>query len=427
MPGPSGIRGVTIDDVANVANNGSSAMRGGYTFTRSTRAPRPTPVMSTNVQDLLSGLLSTPLNTAGKKYSGYPTASAEEAAVLGMLDPFYAMGDYAAQLADRDYRDIVSNIESPYGAGSLRNDKGYFTTYPNAPIAMPGADMGVAPARVAAGNELDPAYQAAELAKNQAWQAVRSQLMSGQPVDMTGVQQAQADLALASRNATSARLAQATGAAAQGAERFQTDVGPRMDYADEILSIPRYELARQIATQYFQMDPALAYGTFTPKLDLDYMKLVQDLKTQQNLARGIDPNATVADTLLANDPTGKTLQDYQDMMADQALLKLQEGANTAEEDAYDAKLEAELGVDLNTASGDLPRSTARWYLQQPDFVKTVNESITAMKDVGDLGLETPAEYIARVARSYVAQGGDPVAAVILQNILASFEFLPGEL
>jgi len=399
MPGPSGIRGVTIDDVANVANNGSSAMRGGYTFTRSTRAPRPTPVMSTNAQELLSGLLSTPLNTAGQKYSGYPTASAEQAAVLGMLDPFYAMGDYAAQLADRDYRDIVSSIESPYGAGSLRNDKGYFTTTANAPIAMPGADMGVAPARVAAGNELDPAYQAAELAKNQAWQAVRSQLMSGQPVDMTGVQQAQADLALASRNATSARLAQATGAAAQGAEQFQTDVGPRMDYADEILSIPRYELARQIATQYFQMDPALAYGTFTPKLDLDYMKLVQELKTQQNLARGIDPNATVADTLLANDPTGKTLQDYQDMMADQALLKLQEGANTAEEDAYDAKLEAELGVDLNTASGDLPRSTARWFLQQPDFVKTIKESITAMKDVGDLGLETPAEYIARVARS----------------------------
>jgi len=417
-----GIRGVTIDDVADVAQNGSSVMRGGYTIT-----PRPPSSPRPSVQELLSGLLSTPLNTAGKKYSGYPTASAEEAAVLGMLDPFYAMGDYAAQLADRDYRDIVSSIESPYGAGSLRNDKGYFTTYANAPIAMPGADMGVAPARVAAGNELDPAYQAAELAKNQAWQAALSQLMSGQPVDMTGVQQAQADLALASRNATSARLAQATGAAAQGAEQFQTDVGPRMDYADEILSIPRYELARQIATQYFQMDPALAYGTFTPKLDLDYMKLVQELKTQQNLARGIDPNATVADTLLANDPTGKTLQDYQDMMADQALLKLQEGANTAEEDAYDAKLEAELGVDLNTASGDLPRSTARWYLQQPDFVKTIKESITAMKDVGDLGTETPAEYIARVARSYVAQGGNPVAAVILQNILASFEFLPGEL
>jgi len=421
MPARGGIRGVTIDDVADVAQNGSSVMRGGYTIT-----PRPPSSPRSSAQELLSGLLSTPLNTAGQKYSGYPTASAEEAAVLGMLDPFYAMGDYAAQLADRDYRDIVSNIESPYGAGSLRNDKGYFTTYPNAPIAMPGS-TNVGPARVAAGNELDPAYQAAELAKNQAWQAVRSQLMSGQPVDMTGVQQAQADLALASRNATSARLAQATGAAAQGAEQFQTDVGPRMDYADEILSIPRYELARQIATQYFQMDPALAYGTFTPKLDLDYMKLVQDLKTQQNLARGIDPNATVADTLLANDPTGKTLQDYQDMMADQALLKLQEGANTAEEDAYDAKMEAELGVDLNTASGDLPRSTARWYLQQPDFVETIKESITAMKDVGDLGTETPAEYIARVARSYVAQGGDPVAAVILQNILASFEFLPGEL
>jgi len=418
-----GIRGVTIDDVADVAQNGSSVMRGGYTIT-----PRPPSSPRPSVQELLSGLLSTPLNTAGKKYSGYPTASAEEAAVLGMLDPFYAMGDYAAQLADRDYRDIVSSIESPYGAGSLRNDKGYFTTYANAPIAMPGADMGVAPARVAAGNELDPAYQAAELAKNQAWQAALSQLMSGQPVDMTGVQQAQADLALASRNATSARLAQATGAAAQGAEQFQTDVGPRMDYADEILSIPRYELARQIATQYFQMDPALAYGTFTPEIDLDYMKLVQDLKTQENLARGIDPTATVADTLLALDPTGQDLLNYQKSMANQALIKLQEGLNTAAEDAYDADLEDRLGIDLDTAAGDLPRSTARGWLDEPEFVDVVRASIKAMEDARDLGTGTSADYIAQIARDYVVnQNGDPIAAVILQNILASFEFLPGEL
>ena len=422
----NGLRGVTLDDVANVGRRRYATVdpRGGGLPTTRVAPPRNLP----SLEDVFARLYGTPINTAGQKYSGYPTATAEKTAVLGMLDPFYALGDLASQLAGREYKDIVSSIESPYGEGSLVKSDGSPRAYVNGPIAMPGVDMGVGPARVAAGNELDPAYRAAELAKNQAWRDVRSQVMSGQPVDMTGVQQAQADLALASRNATSARLAQATAAASQGADRYRTNVVPQADFAADIESVPRYELARQIATQYFQMDPALAYGTFTPEIDLDYMKLVQDLKTQQNLARGIDPTATVADTLLALDPTGQDLLDYQKLMANQALIKLQEGLNTAAEDAYDADLEDRLGIDLNTAAGDLPRSTARGWLDEPEFVDVVRASIKAMEDARDLGTGTSADYIAQIARDYVVnQNGDPIAAVILQNILASFEFLPGEL
>jgi len=421
----NGLRGVTLDDVADVARRGYVSVdpRAGGLPTTRTAPPRNLP----SLEDVFGRLYGTPINTAGQKYSGYPTATAERTAVLGMLEPFYALGDLASQLAGREYGDIVSSIESPYGQGSLTYDDGKPRTYANAPIAMPGVDMGVAPARVAAGNELDPAYQAAELARNQAWRDVATANLFGRPANVDAARQAEADLALASRNATSARLAQATGAAAQGAERYQADVVPQLSFAEDIASVPRYELARQIATQYFGMDPALAYGTFTPEVDIDYMKMMQDLQTQQNLARGIDPTATVADTLLANDPTGQSLLNYQKLMADQAALKAVEGFNSVEEDLFDAELERNLGIDINTAAGDLPRSTARYYLQQEDFVDVVYRSINTLKETEDLGIGTASDFIAQIARAYVDQGGDPVAAVILQNILASFEFLPGEL
>lgn len=422
----NGLRGVTNQDVANVARRGYVSVdprAGGLPTTRTI----PTQTLP-SLEDVFGRLYGTPINTAGQKYSGYPTATAERTAVLGMLEPFYALGDLASQLAGREYGDIVSSIESPYGQGSFTDDDGKLRTYANAPIAMPGVDMGVAPARVAAGNELDPAYQAAELAKNQAWRDVATANLFGRPANVDAARQAEADLALASRNATSARLAQATGAAAQGAERYRTDVVPQADFASDIASVPRYELARQIATQYFGMDPALAYGTFTPEVDTDYMKMMRDLQTQQNLARGIDPTATVADTLLALDPTGQDLLDYQKLMAQQAALKLQEGLNTAAEDAFDADLESKLGIDINTAAGDLPRSTARGWLNNAKFVGVVKASVKAMQDTRDLGGNTSADYIAQIARDYVVnQNGDPIAAVILQNILASFEFLPGEL
>lgn len=416
----SGLRGVSLADVDAVARGGSRAMnipdprRGGLpTYRRN-------PILNLDVEEILKGMTSIPLNTAGDRYSGYPTAAQRELAILGSIEPFYALGDYANQLAAQELGGALSAIEAPYGTGAE------FTLSPIGPIRLPtGAQGGFS--RVTTGNELDPGVKAAQLASDQATTQYWADKLLGRAPSRDMVNQAKADLALATRNATSARLARATGAAAQGQETYETVVQPAAQLAADVAAIPRYELARQMATQYFGMDPMLAYGTFTPQIDIDYMDMMQDLETAEQKARGLDPSATVEEILLARDPSGRELLEYQQMMADQAVIKANEGVNTYAEDLEDARLENELGISVSVAAGDLPRSTARYFLDQPEFQATINKYLTDMQNMTDLGQETPKEYIARIARNYVNDGGDKVAAVILQNILASFEFLPGEL
>lgn len=458
MAGPtyrrSGIRGVSIDDVADVAQNGSSVMRGGYTFTRRPKTQLP------SVKDIIGQMTSAPLNTAGQKYSGFPTASDREAAVLGSLVPFYALGDYAAQLASQRESEIsaatASDVRRRFGPGMLEQNR-------LGPIAIPGVGN-VAPPEVARGNELDPAYQAAELARNQAWKEYGlAKVLGGVPQELADLQdlvdnglelypeekarydqlwaerrrqqqdlfslgeaarQTNADLALASRNATSARLAGATGAAAQAAQQVAAEVTPYSNLAADIYATPRYELAQQMATQYFGMDPALAAGTFTPEVDIKYINQQLDYQAAQNLAMGINPNASIEDTLLAMDPSGQQLLEYQQMRANAAMQKEQEGMNTAAEDDFDANLAVATGFSVRETAGDLPLSTARAALQDPDFLDAVGASVEAMR-TAELGAnETPKDYADSIVREYVAQGASPVYAVMLANILANFSFLP---
>lgn len=448
----SGIRGVTIDDVSNVERQGSSAMRGGYTFTRPGQQSAP----GFNVQELIRGMTASPLNTAGERYSGYPTASAQEAAILGSIVPFYAIGDYARQLATQRLEDIGTST-----AGKVREMYGPELLEQNAlgPVAIPGAGN-VAPAQVAARNVLDPGYQAAKLAADKAWAELGiAKITRGTPERLTYLQDvidnglelypeekteyenllagqraaysdafakqqaaedAQAALALASRNATSARLAGATGAAAAAQQQVGREVTPNLQLAEQIAEVPRYQLAQQMATQYFGMDPALAAGTFTPALDADYMQMQRDLQNEQNLALGIDPTATIADTLLRNDPSGASLREYQDALAEEAQRKLFEGQNSVAEDEFDANLEMATGISMDTAAGDFSKSTARYYLNDPVFMDVVQQSITDLQTAElPLGLE-PADRVAQIANAYANQYADPIGAVILANILGSF-------
>lgn len=427
-------------------------MRGGYTFTR----PGATQAPAFDVQSLIRGMTATPLNTAGEKYSGFPTASAQEAAVLGSIVPFYAIGDYARQLAQQRLGDIgettASKVRSLYGPELLdQNALG--------PIAIPGRGN-VAPAQVAARNVLDPQYQAAKLAADKAWaEAGIAKIVRGTPQRLTELQdlvegglelypeekteyenllagqradyadafakqqaaeKAQADLALASRNATSRLLAQATGAAAAGQQQVGREVVPNLELAAGIAEVPRYQLAQQMATQYFGMDPALAAGTFTPAIDVDYMQAQRELRTEQDLARGVDPTATIADTLLRNDPTGASLQEYQDALAIEAQRKLTEGQNTLAEDEFDANLEMATGISIDTAAGDFSRSTARYFLSNPEFMSAVQAGIANIQTAElPLGLE-PKDRVAQIANDYANQYADPIGAVILANILGSF-------
>lgn len=450
----SGIRGVTIEDVADVAGQGSSVMRGGYTFTR----PSERPTFNLSVPDLIKGMTGTPINTAGQKYSGFPTATAQEAAILGSIIPFYSIGDYARQLAEQRLGEIgsetASDVRRMYGPEMLQQNA-------LGPISIPGVGN-VAPANVARGNVADPAYQAAELAAKQAWRDLGiAKLTGGLPDKLQEYQElldegfqlepaqqqeyedlwrtqrgtaqdifakqqaaekAQADLALLSRNLTSSRLAGATGRAAQAAEQVSQEVTPGMEFAQQVAEVPRYQLAQQMATQYFGMDPALAAGLFTPQVDIDYMDMMRDYEKASQLARGIDPNASVEDTLLTIDPSGQRLAAYQQEIALQKEQALYEGANTASEDEYDANIELATGFSVKQAAGDLPLATARAFLSDSQFVNAVQESIAAMSSGEfDAGL-TNSQIIQQITSQY-AREVDPVAAVILGNILASFEYV----
>lgn len=461
----SGIRGVTVEDVANVAQNGSSVMRGGYTFTRGRRGPSLAPAGTTDVRNIIAGMTATPLNTAGLRYSGYPTASAQEAAVLGSIQPFYDVGEYARQLAQQNLgriaEETASDIRRKFGPEDYVLNPP-LELNPLSPVAAPGYG-GVAPARVASQNVNDPAFRAAELAANKAWAELGiARVTGGTPARLAELQDivdnglelypeeqveyeqlwrqkrdtdrdlfakqqaaedAQAAFALASRNATSARLAGATGAAAQGQQRTFTEVAPLEQMAADIQAVPRYQLAQQMATQYFGMDPALAAGMFTPQVDIDYMDMMTDYQTAQNLAQGLDPNASTEDILLALDPSGQRLLDYQEQRAIEAENKLLEGARTAAEEQADIDILSNTGFSVKEAAGnEFSMATARGYLTDNDFIANINNAVATMQESTGLTAEDRKRVADNLAAQFMAEYADPVGARILLNILYGYTF-----
>lgn len=456
----TGIRGVTINDVADVADQGSSVMRGGYTFTRGNR-PAPSSFTVPKVEDLISGMTGLRLDTAGKRYSGFPTATQQEAAVIGSIEPFYEIGRYARQLAGQRQEDIQADA-----ADRIRQAFGQKTpilySNPRSPVSIPGIG-GVAPITVAAQNELDPAYQAAKLAANKAWTEMGiSRITRGAPERLTELQdlidnglelypqekteyenllagqraayadsfakqqaaeKAQADLALLSRSLTSSRLAGATGESAAARQRIGEEVTPQLELAQEIEQTPRYELAQKMATQYFGMDPNIAAATFTPQMDIDYMEMQRDLQTEQNLAAGIDPNASIADTLLRLDPSGERLQQYQEELAAEAERKFAEGQRTEDEEAFDLNIEVATGIPVSEAAGDYSLATARQYLIDNDFLASVDNARNTMSEQSALSVEDRKRIADNLAAQYLDQNpADPVGARILLNILYGYTF-----
>jgi hypothetical protein len=424
----SGIRGVTIDDVADVAENGSSVMRGGYTFTRPSQTPLP------SVQDIIGRMTATPLNTAGQKYSGYPTATAREAAVLGSLAPFYSLGDYAAQLAKQQTEPLITRAEErAAGRAEL--------------AASAAQQLADAQARLR-GMSIGQRLESADLGP-----FTYSTRGSGVGLTQDDVAQAQADRDLAAYGAAMAArnkyaFAQPTYSydPQTGEYRFtstptaialqdtmETDIRNQPEYADiapleqlaaDIQAVPRYQLAQQMATQYFGMDPALAAGTFTPEVDIDYMDMMTDYQTAQNLAAGIDPNASTEDILLRLDPSGQRLLQYQEQIAAEAERKAFEGARNAEEEAFDLNLEVSTGYNVKQAAGtDFALSTARGYLNDADFLKTVDNSVDSMQETQVFSPSDRKQLADRIAAQYLDEAEDPVGARILLNILYGFEFV----
>lgn len=489
-----GIRGVTIPDVEAVGANGSSAMRGGYTFTRGNR-PLATRTPSLDVQNLIKGMTSIPFNTAGEKYGGYGTAAQLETAVLGSIDPFYAIGDYASRLAAEENQRLLDEAASQlrFGQGtaasrSLGNIRQALSG--DTPESRGVASAQDALARVLAENAMAEQAGATISAANQIMlppsrrdiSQVRGEVTEGEreearmaraalPEESNLLSRTAREVlarkalrdasyadAMARRNAVAfagtapvdvvdpvtgeyktviattpnlpvqsmrdVAVSQATpGVLGAYETSVAQNVQPSLDLAAEISGTPRYELARQMATQYFGMDPALAAGTFTPALDVNYMETQQAYKAAQDLAAGIDPTASVEDILLREDPSGRRLAEFQQMQAEEAERKLYEGARTAAEEEMDANIQVATGYSVEQAAGsDLALSTARGRLSDPTFLATVDKAVDSLASE-NAETESDRKVIAQnYARQYLEQQADPIGAQILLNILMGYTF-----
>ena len=90
-----GPRGVTIDDVQNVAKNGISQTDG--TSYKSISQPAQPAFSAANLASMLA---SQRQPGYGEKYAGFPTASMMEQAILGSALGFKDLGTYAANQRD---------------------------------------------------------------------------------------------------------------------------------------------------------------------------------------------------------------------------------------------------------------------------------------------------------------------------------------
>lgn len=450
-----GVRGVTLQNVANVGRLGSQAMPENQLGTQQPTRFFGEGFRPPSTEDIIAKMTGQILTTAGKKYSGYPTATQQELAVLGSIEPYYALGEYAAQLAaEEDARlqqAAVSDLRLGEGtAASQALGDIRFALSDQTPEAMAVKSAQEQLANLLARNEQ---YGATQEGPN-FMQRAADEVMARQ-----GLRDASYAEAMAKRNAVAfagtqrgiitdpatkeQRIGMVTGPQPSGPislrdvaiaqatpgvqSQYETDVArlvaPAEQFATEVIQTPRYELAQQMATQVFGMDPNIAAATFTPQLDIDYMEMQRDLQTEQNLAAGIDPNASIADTLLRLDPSGGRLQQYQEELAAEAERKFAEGRRTEDEEAFDLNIEVATGIPVSEAAGDYSLATARQYLIDDNFLATVDKSRTIMGEQSALSVEDRKRIADNLAAQYLNENpADPVGARILLNILYGYTF-----
>lgn len=485
---PPGVRmgpqGVTMDDVRRVANGDqdiydSRVGAGGYTFTRlPARAGRiqQTPTVP-SLEAFATRLVGGAAPTYGQKHGGLPTAELFKAAVIGGTEPFYQ----GAELARQQAADVLTPL-SRLAEERIARNYGYtlpanlaletnpmtglpvpreMLTYAEATPEMTAAEAKLnaaeeAKARLASqqaafephrqrlaeleagygatqGMDILPAFRSGQEAQREDVRILRQQRdrldTAAAAADMAS-RQAQAELALASRNRTG-MLRTGQVAIEQGLkEDIGREVTPYLDLASQIESTPVYELARKIAQERYGYGADVAAGLFTPEIDVNRM---QDERAYQRelmyQAYGMDPSLTMEDMILQSGG-GEALAQYRQQKVENEFARLQEGALTAEEEQYDAMIEQQLGINPgDVAVGDV--STARQVLSDPTFQQALADGVNELATSSATTAEEKKNLAKSLANdmyvSMLENGADNrtamVTAEILLNSLVRFDFL----
>ena len=379
-----GPRGVTIDDVQDVATNGISqtGMKATYESAYNPKQPVYNP-------ELLAALMAGQAQPSyGEKYGGFPTQSMLNQAALGYALNIRDIGDYAG-----------------YKAAEL-----------NAPLERELTSV----------KDSADAYDlfAKEIAKGRAKQSnIRSAFGEKQPsgiMDLAGQQRAKAE---ADRQASIAKLR--SDAEAAYTSGFNTQVSPYQQIAETIYDTPVSQLARQALTTQYGVDPNVARATFTEQTDLDYFKLLRDAELAE---QGIDFSMNEGE-LIYNARGPEAYRVYQEQKIYEAMYGTPAEQAKAQQDLIDsqnAPADAEIfnnyGIRPKEVTG-ADADTVRALFLDPDFVSSwIRPSLEILE--ANKYEESGADIAGQQAKAYLVQNpNNMLIARTLAAIIAEFDFL----
>ena len=436
-----GPRGVTIDDVQDVATNGISQTDG--TSYRSISKPAQ-PAFS--AADLASMLASQRQPGYGQKYAGFPTASMMELAILGSALGFKDLGTYAA-----NQRDILAEPAQQAFDDALDTSKynSLLSKQLSTNRQIVGRGISEDPQVIAAQKALSDFYGSqGEIGRTQPSISYSS---SGIPttfnIPSKPPQNLASELANAQYGANMARLNAVRGTGdydgnvqSQIKANALAQVAPQAEAArqaalrssgavraDEIArginNLPVSQLAQIMASSY-GLDPNIARAMFGPQTDVDYARAQESLDL---LNSGIDPGMTEAEMILTYEGP-EALTEWQAGKANAALygtpdeqLQAQQDEIDAQTAIFDLQIQSTYGVSPKNVTGVDPQ-IARQLFQDANFTGWIDTGMAELQNAD--GTKSPDQIIGELGSQYLtAKPMGKVEAIALVEVLSNWKFL----
>lgn len=381
----TGPRGTTLDQVARVASQGSSAI------------PPPPPIPQVGApSDILQYVIGAPATTAGQKYGGYSTQSQLNAAVLGGLEPIYQVADLALAQAEAAAQDVAQRYKPAMSVAEATYNR-------------PATEMAGLEARRAVSPLVGREFAPSTSTLGKTFSGLGRNL--GEIIDI-GYQKKLGQL---KQDELNARLALEDLQKRQRGE-IERLAGPYAQIVDYIQGTPASALAQQLAVQRYGIDPAMAAGLYGPEIDIARQREAQnlaDLQLQEQMrAAGLMPGASTLERI------------FQTEGPEAALAYEQSQATGALDEIADTQLNTDLyntlGVTMNDIGSGAPTALVREWVTTPGNIDLINEAVASVQTL-------PPEvdrndYISNVAANYYTQTGDPVGAQFLANTLRALSF-----
>jgi len=444
-----GPRGITIQDVKRVANNGlpkdTDETQYFYAPTQSTQ-----PAFS--AIDLASMLASKMQPGAGQKYAGYPTASMLQDAILGSALNFKDLGSYAATQANilgepaqaaylaaldsSDPKSLLSTqlrgnqsllrqgiSKDPYvAAAQAAYDKALSasgmspgrtsTTYTNIGMGMSiPTNIDIGYTSTALGKDAQARLAAAQY-------AAQMKLLKNVYGDTTFTG------GLNDRLESNALEQAKTQAETTRQAAFQSSGALRADeIARSIQDVPVSQLAQMMASSY-GVDPNVARAMFGAQTDIDYARAQAALDAANS---GVDTGMTEAEMILAYEGRDALIEWQQGKAAAALYGTPEEQAQAAQDEndaqtaIFDQQVQTTYGVSPKNVTGVDPEIARQLFLDT-NFTGWIDAGMAELQNAD--GTKTADQIVGEIGSKYLtAKPMGKVEAIALVEILSNWKFL----